>query len=185
LELHRYIQEVLLSFRKELRACLAADCHNKSNWAAAFEDSQRSLDRKLRATALWTLSVKWVAWPTPPLCHVHHVHHEPPLAHQSSDQFAEAAPAIHQLDSSCTETLNSPYFNSPWTDLTATASPPIIPGLADDELPMFPGSISGPADLNFNQNIDLSIENFANQDDLRPHNSQQDYLGNFDTLYWH
>jgi hypothetical protein len=108
-----------------------------------------------------------------------------PQTHQSDDQFAEAVPAIRQLDSSRTETLKSPYFNTPWTDLTATASPAIIPGLAYDELPMFPGSVSGPADLNFNQNIGIGIETFANQDDLRPSNSQLDYMDNFDTLTWH
>jgi hypothetical protein len=171
-----------VSFRKELRACLAADCRNKSNWAAAFEDSQRSLDRKLRVTAFWTLSVKWVAWPASP---VGHVHYEPPQPYQSNDQFAGAASAIHQLDSSRTETLNSPSFNTSWTSLNANASPPIIPGFTYDELPMFPGGINGPADLNFNQNIDIGIETFANQDDLRPRNSQPDYLGDFDTLPWH
>jgi hypothetical protein len=168
-----------VSFRKELRGCLAADCQNKAHWAAPFEDSQRSLDRKLRATGFWTLSVKWVPWPTPPLGHVHY---EPPQAHQSTDQFEGATSTIHSLESSWTETLNSPFFNTAWTSLTATGSPPIIPGPAYDELPTFPGSMNETAYLNFNQNIDMTIETLANHDGSRPINPQQDYIGDFDTL---
>jgi hypothetical protein len=130
----------------------------------------------------WTLSVKWVAWPMPPSGLAPF---EPPQAHQPGNQVQETASASYQLDSRRSETVNSSYFNRTWTGLNATTPPPVIAGLVYDEQPTFPGRANGTADLNFNPNIDMGIDPFANQDDLRPRDPQQDGLGDYDTFSWH
>lgn len=167
MELYRHLKEIFETFRKELRTCLAADSPNKIKWEALFEDSQRELSRKLTATPIWTLSVKWVVLPQPPLGQVHDE------SSHGSDPYGETSSAILPLG----ETQNSPHLNSTWNGPTVTASPPMVPTPTYDELPIFFGGMNETEDLNFNQNIDMVDENSTNSHYLYPGNLEQDYLG--------